>query len=59
MRKRWFIGDGWIGFRPRPVPSRYYILRDSHKHRPLFTEREGIIPFHRWLKIGKWELGWK
>jgi len=57
--RRVFVGDGWFGLRLRPVPSRYYILRNVQKHPPLFSERNGYAKFHRWLKIGRWEAGWK
>ena len=53
-----FRSRGWIGFRLAPSPSRYFVLRDLERHRPLFSERNGYRPFRRILRIGRWEVGW-
>lgn len=48
---------GWFGLRWRG--RRYFVLRDTRRHKALFSEREGIRPFYVLAQIGSWQLGWK
>ncbi len=54
-----FRSSGWYGVRVRRLSRRYFVLRDVRRHPPLFSERYGYVPFHVWIKVGTWELGWK